>query len=564
MSTPIHSSVEGRLAAVMSAMGIGDIPARLVPCPSLDLGDAAIAVALPAARILRRSPVAIAADIAAQVGSFPEIETAVVASPGYVNVRFGREALDRAMDGFSPEQSPMGGARTLVDFGGPNVAKPLHVGHLRSLVIGESLRRIMTASGRRVVSDVHLGDWGLQMGMLLSQAEEEGVELATVGLDELERLYRDASEACKRDERRLASARAATASLQAGDASATRSWTRMRSVSVAAIEAQSDLLGARFDRWLGESDAAAEIPGMIKDLRERGIAVESEGALVVPVGGDVPPLLVAKADGAALYGTTDLATLRSRVSEGFGRIVYCADSRQALHFRQVFSAARLAGYAGEDVELKFVGFGTVNGKDGRPFKTRDGGVARLADLLGEATAAARVRISASEQASALASEDRESLARALGVASLKFADLSSHPSTGYVFDPARMTAAEGRTGPYIQYACARIASILAKAEAAGLAPAAPRPRTDEERSLALSCLGFDDALATAAEELAPVHVAEHAFDVAQKFSRFYATSPVIGAADGETAAGRLGLCIAALRVLSLDLEMLGIEVPDAM
>nr|WP_282563084.1 arginine--tRNA ligase [Rhizobium sp. RCAM05973] len=457
--------------------------------------------------------------------------------------------------------------RTVIDFGGPNVAKALHVGHLRSFVIGESVRRILLEIGHDVLSDIHLGDWGLQMGKLLLGAAlasgwKNGDPTSFINpqvfdamtVEELGALYKSGNAACE-DEASLALARKLTTKLQDGDPLLAEAWSRMRAISLESISVTAEMLGAHFDLFKGESDAHAEVAPMLNDLITRGLARESDGALVIDVSGDglpdnVPPLLLQKKDGASLYGTTDLATLRQRVRDiGAQQIVYCTDDRQALHIASVFSAARTAGYA-DNVELWHVTFGTVRGNDGRPFKTRDGSAASLADMIDLALAKSSEKVA-----------DRQA-AMVVGLGALKFADLSTPRKTGYVFDIDRMTSFEGRTGPYLQYAYARICSILDKAAEAGIVPGeAVSVSHPSERAVLMECLWHPHALSEAARQLESFEIADQAYRVADAFSRFYADCPVLKGADPSA---RLATCRLVARIIGKCLELLGMATTQRM
>jgi len=489
-----------------------------------------------------------------------------VAGPGFVNFRLTDAAVVTeatamlADPSLAAEKVPP--LRTVIDFGGPNVAKALHVGHLRSFVIGESLRRILGEIGHEVLSDIHLGDWGLQMGKLLLGAalaagwnkgdpasfiDRSAFDAMTV--EELGTLYTSGNAACE-DEAAFASARLLTSRLQDGEPGLLQAWERMRAISLQSISATATLLDAHFDLFKGESDAHAEVAPMLDDLVAQGLARESDGALVIDVSGEglpdnAPPLLLKKSDGAALYGTTDLATLRQRVRDiGAQQIVYCTDDRQALHIASVFSAARSAGYA-DDVELRHVTFGTVRGKDGKPFRTRDGVAASLADMIGLAIGKSAEKVS------------DEKTAAVVGIGALKFADLSTPRRTGYVFDMDRMASFEGRTGPYLQYAYARICSILDRAEEAGIAPADTLSISHpSERAVLIECLWYPHALSEAARQLEAFEIADRAFQVADAFSRFYADCPVLKSDD---ASARLATCRLVARVIGKCLHLLGME-----
>ena len=578
--------IDAQLEAAFAASGLPTGTARASRAARPDLADLQCNGVMPLAKTARRNPRDMATEVAGRLAQRPEFAEVSVAGPGFINLRLspaflGQAAAGQLADADLTVPQAAGAATTVMDFGGPNVAKPLHVGHLRSLVIGESIRRILLAQGLPVVSDIHLGDWGLQMGMLISEIRLRWPDLPCfddaapslpdgalpLSMADLQRLYPEAAAACKNDPARMEQARLATAALQAGHPGYVLLWRALREVSLASQLRDASLLDAHFDVLGGESDVQPAIPAMVDDLRTRGLAVESDGALVIEVASEadtkpMPPLLLEKSDGAALYATTDLATLMERQREHHpARILYVVDQRQALHFEQVFRAARRAGYA-DGTELVHIGFGTVNGPDGKPFKTREGGVAQLADLLDEAVGKARERIQ--DSAGGDSPDAREALARAVGLAAVKFADLSSHRLSGYVFDADRLVSFEGRTGPYVQYACVRIASILAKGEERGHHPGAIQVEAPAERLLVLECARLPDVIASATAGYAPNEIADYAFGLAQAFSRFYTDCPVLNAATETERASRLALCALTHRVLTRALWLLGIEVPARM
>lgn len=581
MSLSLIAQVDEALASAFAKLSLPSELARAQPSARPELGDFQCHAALAAARILGRLPRAIADDIAAALRPDPRFATVEVAGPGFVNLRLADPFLAQ-MAASTLADPGLGvpddghGRLVVLDFGGPNVAKPLHVGHLRSLVLGESLRRIHGALGWRTHGDAHLGDWGLQMGMLSSAIRRMAPTLpyfmgsapfpaeAPVTLDELERLYPEAAAASRDDPARMAEARADTAALQAGDPGLLALWHNLRQLSVEAQVKDFTWLDVHFDALDGESDVRDAVAPLVDDLRARGIARDSEGALVVDVAlpedsTDIPPLLLAKSDGAALYATTDLATLQARTAmPGLARVIYVVDQRQALHFEQVFRAARRAGIA-EGVTLVHAGFGTVNGKDGKPFKTRQGGVARLRDLLDEAVDRASERVEASAH---VAVEERAALARMIGIAAVKFADLSGDRVSGYVFDAERLVAFEGKTGPYLQYAVVRMRSVLEKAEAMHVGK--PVAEQAAERELVLACLAFGDKVREAASLLQPGVLAAWAYDIAQRFSRFYDRCPILREPDESIRSHRLGICQLTLAVLERSLQLLGIAVPQRM
>lgn len=584
----LTAKVDAILLDAFAALNLPSEYARAVVSGRPELADLQCNGAMPAAKAVGGNSRTVAADIAHLISQRPEFAEVSVAGPGFLNIRLSAAFLAQTASAMALDEnlgiSDEGfGRLAIIDFGGPNVAKPLHVGHLRSLVIGECLRRLLMAQGWRVVADAHLGDWGLQMGMLTSEIRrrlpsglwfEPGFagpwpNSAPVTVDELETLYPKAAAACAADPVRMAEARADTAALQAGDPGLTALWHALRALSLEAQERDFGSLGVRFDLLNGESDVQSLIGPMVERLKDTGFALEDDGATVLPIAEtadrkEMPPLLLAKSDGAALYATTDLATLADRAGRmGAARILYVVDQRQALHFEQVFRASRKTGLSGL-AELRHIGFGTVNGPDGKPYKTRQGGVARLSDLLDEAVVKAALRIAESGHGADLDEAAKGELAGKVGIAAVKFADLAGDRLSGYVFDPDRLVSFEGRTGPYLQYACVRIRSIIAKAVERGEQPGALAPVARAETDLLLACLGFPAAVAEAARLMQPGVIAEYAFTLAQAFSRFYAECPVLGAADRSERASRLAMCQLTGRVLELTLDLMGIDVPERM
>ncbi len=574
--TDLHDQVDAILKAAFDGASLPTDAVRCVPTTRPGFGDLQCNTAMALAKAAGRKPRDIAEDVAGRLRGDAAFASVEVAGPGFLNLTLGNGFVS----GLAREQaaSPhfgiaqVSGPPVLLDFGGPNVAKPLHVGHLRSLVIGESLARILRSQGLGVITDIHLGDWGLQMGMLIAAVRaarpglSPGAAGAAVDVDEMERLYPAAAAACKMDPARLAEARALTAALQSGDAAARADWAALRATSLADQMRDVRTLDTRFDLLQGESDAQRSVERLVADLARNGVAAVDGGALVIDVAGPsdaqpLPPLILAKGDGAATYATTDLATIVDRMSNAFtgdcGRHVYVVDARQSLHFEQVFRAARKAGLA-TGVDLVHVGFGTVNGSDGKPFRTREGGVARLRDLLAEAVGEARKRIDATAPGI-----DADRLAEQVGIGAVKWADLSTGRMAGYAFDADRMVSFEGDTGPYVQYACVRIGAMAAKARAAGARASRVSVGHPAEKALALACLGFPRAVGAAAAGYAPDEVAKAALAVAHAFSRFYAECPVLAAPEAERAS-RLALCKLAHTVSSRALWMLGIEIPERM
>ncbi|MBS0279370.1 MAG: arginine--tRNA ligase [Proteobacteria bacterium] len=545
--------------------------------------------ALPAAKAAKQNPRAIAEKIAARLKENPIFAKVEIAGPGFINldvtddalaVRLGTMAKDARLG--APETGK--GKSVVIDFGGANVAKPMHVGHLRSSVIGDSLQRLFRANGWQVTSDVHLGDWGLQMGQLISEIEHRKIapvyfdanfkgpypEQSPVTMDDLEEIYPAASAACKADPARLEEARKATAELQAGRPGYRALWEHFFAVSRVGLEREWGSLGVHFDLWKGEASVEPLIAPMIAALKAQHITEVSDGALVIPVAlnsdkKEMPPLILVKSDGAVLYGTTDLATIVDRVKEqNPDLILYVVDQRQHLHFEQVYRAARKAHLNGK-AELEHAGFGTMNGPDGKPFKTRAGGVMKLFDLIAMVTEEAQKRLTEAGIGADYPPEERAATAKMVGIATLKFADLSNHRQTDYIFDLARFSKFEGKTGPYLQYAAVRMQSILRKADPKDLNPSERAVlRTPEDRALILQLLALPDAMTAAEEKRAPNILCDYAFNLAQEFSRFYSTHHILSETDATLRATWLGLCGLTLATMTKVLDLLGIEIPPRM
>jgi arginyl-tRNA synthetase len=558
------------------------------PSQRSDLAQFQCNGALTAAKAMKADPRALAGRIAARLKKMPVFSEVTIAGPGFINLKVDDSLLQMRLRALAENPNAMcprsgAGKRVLVDFGGPNIAKPMHVGHLRSAIIGDCLQRLFRNLAWNTVSDVHLGDWGLQMGQLISELALRRPDLpyfvdadcspypedSPVTIDDLEELYPAAAAACKADPARREAARQATLELQSGRPGYRALWQHFFDVSQTGLRREFANLGVSFDLWKGESDAAPLIPEMIEKLKAAKHAVVSDGALVVRVAEegdtkDVPPLLLLKSDGAVLYGTTDLATIVDRERKLRPDLVlYVVDQRQHSHFEQVFRAAKKAGLAGDAV-LEHIGYGTVNGKDGKPFKTRAGGVMKLQDLIGMATEEAEKKLTEQGLASGYPSDERADIAKMVGLAAIKFADLSNNRVSNYVFDLERFTRFEGKTGPYLQYAAVRVKSILRRATEEGYQIGAPVIRSEEERRLALRLLGLPEALQAAENRRAPNYLCDYVFTLAQEFSRFYTEHHIMSATDSKLRSARLGLCGATLEVIELILGVLGIEVPERM
>lgn len=547
--------------------------------------------AMAAAKQAKKNPREIAGAIVARLKDNPFFREMDIAGPGFINIRIADEALNTQAQGLASDTRhgvPLAKhPRTVVlDFGGPNVAKPMHVGHLRSGIVGDAMQQIHKFAGDKTVSDVHLGDWGLQMGQLISEIELRSPELVyfdenitdgypdkgPVTLGELESLYPEASAACKADEARMDLARKATFALQAGRPGYRALWRTFLNVSLAAVKREYHALGIDFDLWKGEADVADMIPEMLGKLKQDGHSEESDGALIMRVARNddnktVPPLILLNSEGAVGYHTTDLATIVDRMeAHNPDYMVYVTDYRQELHFEQVFRAARNAHVVPDSVALHHIGYGTMNGPDNSPLKTRAGGVPKLHDLITDAIASATKRLEDTGIAGDYPEDERADIAKKVAIAAIKFADLSNQPRSNYIFDLDRFTTFEGKTGPYLLYAAVRIKSILRKARDEGLDPSAGEivVASDEERDLVLALDGFGEAFQTAYEKCGPNLLCDFVYSLAQAFSKFYAAHHILSESDEALKASRLRLAEVTLGEIEQVLLLLGIKVPGRM
>ncbi|MFN9926738.1 MAG: arginine--tRNA ligase [Phenylobacterium sp.] len=587
----LKSTLGEAVEAAFAAEGVPAELARVTASDRPDLADFQSNGALAAAKRVGRNPREIATAVAARLAGDPRLSAVEIAGPGFLNLKVADATLAARADRIAAD--PRAGAETLaaprrviVDYGGPNVAKPMHVGHLRASIIGESLKRLYRFRGDEVVGDAHFGDWGYQMGLLIGAVCDEDSEIAAlveaiddpqapippaferVTLADLDRLYPEASAKGKSDTAYRDRARKLTAELQAIKPGAYVLWRRFRDVTKVSLERDFHALGVDFDWWKGESDVDGLIPGMVAELDAKGLLEDDQGARIVRVARqgdkrDLPPLLVVSSEGSAMYGTTDLATILDR-KQAFGPdlVIYCVDQRQADHFEIVFRAAAQAGYAA-DGQLIHVGFGTMNGTDGKPFKTREGGVLKLNDLIETTRAKARERLREAGLGEDLTPEAFEDIAGKVAVAALKFADLSNFRGTSYVFDLDRFMSFEGKTGPYLLYQAVRVKSLLRRAAEAGAAPGPVAVSEPAERDLVLALDAFESALGEAYDRYAPNAVAEHAYRLAQAFSKFYAACPIM-TAEPPVRASRLTLAAAMLKQLETALDLLGIATPERM
>lgn len=505
-----------------------------------------------------------------------EIARTEVAGPGFINIDVTDETLavwaQRSANddhlGFTRDGPVL---RVLIDYAGPNVAKAMHVGHIRATIIGDALARLFSFAGHEVIRDPHFGDWGFQMGLLIATVEEQGIDPTTITLDDLQRIYPEATERARDDEDFAERARVTTVALQQGDEAALATWRTMKSVSEESQRKDFAALGVEFDLWYGESDIADRLNPLVDRIVSAGVAEESDGALVVRVdepddNRDWPPLILQSRAGGFLYSAFDVATVEMRVDElGVDLVLYVVDRRQADHFTQVFRAARRAGITDESVTLEHIWFGTMNGVDGKPFKTREGGVVTLGDLIEMVQRAARARIDEAQIAEDYPEEERALIARQVGVAALKFGDLVNNRSSDYVFDIDRFSSFEGKTGPYLQYAAVRIKSILRRAAVDGLSAGHFRqPTIPVERDLMLELLRFPEVVQRSIDLRAPNHVAEYAYLVAGAWNRFYDTCHILSEPDPTRQASWLALARWTETTLETLLRLLGIEVPDRM
>ncbi len=540
--------------------------------------------ALGAAKSAGKNPREVGEKIAARLKSNPIFSEVGVAGPGFINRTLTDAALAERINAGAAGWRAGAPETIIVDYGGPNIAKPLHVGHLRSAIIGECVKRLFRSVGHTVIGDIHLGDWGLPMGQLITEVKRElpGLpyfnaafsgpypEQSPVSLEDLERLYPQASAACKEHPARAAEARQATAELQAGRPGYRALWAHFLAVSRAAIEREYEDLGVTFDWWKGEADVDPLIAPMVEKLRTEGLTEIDDGAEIMRLArpGDkkeLPPLILYKSDGAVMYGTTDLATILDRRETAHpDRIFYVVDGRQRDHFEQVFRAAGKAGLFPEE-RLEHLWFGTMNGKDGKPFKTRAGGVLKLRELIDMVDQKAAARIAETGLAEGYSAAESADIARKVGVAALKFADLSNPRTSDYSFDIDRFTAFEGKTGPYLLYASVRARSILRRAaDAKAGAPGTVAISAPEERALVLMLLQYGEAIKDAHDRRLPHFLCDHAFRLAQSFSSFYAACRIIDEADASVRSARLGLVAAFSQQLDAILGILGMPAPERM
>lgn len=590
MAMTVRSTLGTLFEAAFDQIGLDPALGEVVPSQRPELGQFQCNGALAGARAAGRNPREIASEIEAIVSGDERVERIEIAGPGFINVTvtdsfLASEIRELAGDPLIGATPSTGDRRFIFDYGGPNVAKELHVGHLRTAIIGEAMKRIFRFAGNEVVGDVHLGDWGTQMGQLIWEIHQRQPDLvyfdasytgpypdeSPVSIDDLQAIYPVASAKAKADPGFAAAARGATVELQNGRPGYRALWQHMRDVSIEAIRNVYDELDVSFDVWLGESSVHDRIGPMIERLEAIGVAEESDGAVVVFVSEpdedhQIPPLILEKSDGGYAYATTDLATVEERIEDlGGDALIYFVDARQSLHFEQVFRAARKGGIADENVILEHADNGTVNGPDGKPMRTRDGDLPLLRDLLADVNDIAIASMDAKGLAAGYPDDERQEIARLVGMAAVKFGDLSNHRTSSYVFDLERFSSFEGRTGPYLMYVAVRIGSVLRKAADLDLdiGPIGP-PVADTERALMLALTRYADAVDRAIALRAPNHIAEYAYDLAGAFNRFYEECHIISETNPDTRASWLAMASLTRRVVVTSLDLLGIGVPERM
>ena len=545
--------------------------------------------AMAAAKEYKKAPFMIADEVVAKLDKNPLFDRIESVKPGFINIILSGQAVADYVNEMAQAkqfgyENPEKPKTVIVDYGGANAAKPLHVGHLRSAVIGESVKRIQRFAGNKVIGDVHLGDWGLQMGLIIEELRDRKPELpyfdeqftgeypaeAPFTISELEEIYPAASAKSKEDAAFMERAHNATLKLQSGDKACTAIWKHIMAVSKADLKKNYDNLNVSFDLWKGESDAQPYIPSMVQEMIDKGLAYESQGAMVVDIQeeGDtkeLPPCIVRKSDGAALYATSDLATLveREKLYQP-DAYIYLADKRQELHFTQVFRVAKKAGIVNPQAEMTFLGFGTLNGKDGKPFKTRSGGVMRLEHLIADINEAVYKKMMENRT---MDEEEARATAKIVGLAALKYGDLSNQASKDYVFDIERFASFEGNTGPYILYTIVRIKSILNKYTDSGktLENLSINPADSAtEKALMLSLAKFSEIMAAVYTEKAPHKLCQFIYEVSNAFNGFYHDTKILAETDEAKQKGYIALICLTKAVLEQCIELLAIECPDRM
>ncbi len=550
--------------------------------------------AMAGAKQYKKAPIMIANDVAAKLSESKVFAEAIAVAPGFLNLKVTEEFLLDYIKGMAASkkfgvEEPKHPKKIVIDYGGPNVAKALHVGHLRSGVIGESVKRIARFIGHDIVGDIHLGDWGQPMGLIIHELQLRHPELpyfdesytgeypaeAPFTIAELEEIYPTASGKSKEDPEYKAAAMEDTFKLQSGVRGHRALWDHIIRVSVSDLKRNYQKLNVEFDLWNGESTVHDLIPGMVDNMKKGGYAYISDGALVVDVKEETdtkefPPCMILKSDGASLYNTTDLATIQMRMDEIHpDKLIYLTDKRQDLYFEQIFRCARKTKLVEPETELLHIGFGTMNGKDGKPYKTRSGGVPRLENLIDEINEEMlrKIKENSANKGYEVDEEQAKETAKIVGLAAIKYGDLSNQPAKDYIFDVDRFTSFEGDTGPYILYTIVRIKSILNKYKEQGgnLDKAALQTvQNDSEKALVMELCKFNATMEAAYEESAPNKICAYIYDLANEFNRFYHETPILVETDETKKAGFIALLVLAKNVLETCIDVLGFSAPERM
>ena len=575
--------ISGKMAAAFEKAGYDAAYGKVTVSNRPDLCQYQCNGALAAAKVYKCAPIAIANKVAENLDQ-ADFAMCEAVMPGFINLKLSDSFLQNYLEAMrvAPDfgvAKPGAGKTAVVDYGGANVAKPLHIGHLRPAIIGEALKRLHKFLGYNTIGDVHLGDWGLQMGLIIAELQERQPDLpyfdpdftgeypteSPFTLSELEEIYPTASSK-KTDPAFAEKAHIATYELQQGRRGYRAIWDHIMGVSLPDLKRIYNALDVHFEKWLGESDADPYIPAMVEDLKARGFAVQSEGAWVIPVAEEtdkkeVPPCILVKSDGSAIYATTDLATMVQRAQDwNPDKILYVTDKRQNLHFEQIFRAAKKSGILSENVALEHVGHGTMNGADGKPFKTRDGGVLRLEQLINDMTDFVRAKVVENKIVEEAAVEDTTAK---IALAALKYGDLSNQPTKDYNFDLERFAAFEGNTGPYILYTIVRIKSILSKYGAYEHLPIAA-PANPYATDLMLTITKFGPAMESALASLAPNQVCAYIYELAGAVNKFYHETRILGEEDETLKAGYIALIALAKNILETCIHILGFTAPEKM
>ena len=545
--------------------------------------------AMAAKKVYKKAPIMIAQDVAAKLQDNPVFEEVSAVNPGFINMKISGSFLaDYLLKMQAEEKLSVEEAKEpktiIIDYGGPNVAKPLHVGHLRSAIIGESIKRICRYMGHKVIGDVHLGDWGLQMGLIITEVRKRQPDLvyfdefyegeypaeAPFTISELEEIYPTASAKSKEDAAYKEEALEATAKLQDGVRGYRALWQHILNVSVADLKRNYSNLNVEFDLWKKESDAQPYIPEMTEYMKNEGYAYLDQGALIVDVKEEsdtkeVPPCIILKSDGAALYTTTDLATIIERMKLFRpDEIIYVVDKRQEMHFTQVFRCARKTKLVEDDTKLRFLGFGTMNGKDGKPFKTREGGVMRLETLISDINAQMYKKITENHEVDP---DEAMETAKLVALSAVKYGDLSNQASKDYIFDTDKFTSFEGNTGPYILYTIVRIKSILNKYRAGGGEVGKGRilsPANESEKNLMMELVKFNSVIEQSFEEIAPHRICSFIYDLANAFNRFYHETRVLAEEEEARKQSWIQVLDLTREVLETSIDLLGFSAPERM